>query len=442
MYWKTESPLINLDTNKKMSSNERRQKRSCTDVCFNIVNTVTRVGLLYFPSQLAKTGCVGLLLFIPFALFLFLSFYACSRAATTSKKYSYLEIGKKTFGQTGKMFCFFFLFSYMLGCTLVLFSTTVLYLMHLINAVLPLSKELKYKQNSEIIITIVLFIVILIFSFVRNTFFLTKIAKSSFFIIIYIFIVFCLNFFFDRKQIAKNLINPRFNFLNFASLFQMLVSCLTNQPVYIEAIKDLKKPTNNRKNAVLFVCITTETFIYAIFSTVGYFLFGTVLVVCTPSDILSISSNSSTAGGKVLEINSSTVALLYQIAICLMFFSILATIPSLIGQIRKVVMNILPFNRKEEKIYCVLDYLVTVLICFFISISSFIFNIEKVDEFLQNISGISGSFLCFLLPALFFFQTEKPLKTRIFFDLFVFFVLFFAGILCLTCFFFWHISTI
>ena len=393
---------------------------SLADVCFSTVKAAVGLGLLFLPSQLAKTGYLGLSVIVLFGVLTGLSLHACSRSTQRTGCYDYYGLAEQTLGMLGKTAVFAIFFVYIGGCCLIYFSTMVLYLLSLFPAML-----------SESFSTLLVFAAVLLLSLVKNTKTIARIAAAGFVGILYTISIVVLDAWSSREDIARQESGPaKLSLVSFCTFFSSVGFSYSNQFAYMAGIRDMKRPSDKRRAHAIIISSIAETAVYVLFAAVGYYLFGERLAQYQPADVLSIGTNSAQIDGKTQAVSSPHLMLLYQIATGMMFFSILFTFPLFLTPLRDMVLRCIPPLLEKTALSAV----ASLLFCLFFAAASLLLDINKIDSMLKYVSGFAGSFLFFFLPAAFFFQTEHPFVSQCPKDIAVFFLLAVAAVLSLCAF--------
>lgn len=408
-----------------------RKDLSFLDVCFSTVKTAIGIGLLYLPSQLAKTGFLGVFVVFFFGILSSISLYACSRTTETTEKYNYFGLSEKTIGTTGKWLVFVSFFVYIGGTCLIYFGTMVLYLMHLTGFFFPF---LETKKWFELIVTIIIFFLVLVFSSTKNTRVLAKIATAGFIGILYTIFVLILNFFIDKKE-QKEHKKTSPSVVSFASFFSSVGFSYANNFTYMAGIKELDQKTNRKKNWIILISGVIETVTYMVVACLGYYLFPEIGNY-SPSDLLSVGSNSSTINNhyskKLAIVNSPLMAVFYKAGIGIMFLVILCSFPLFLNSLREMLLEAIKPTTTQGPIFF---HILNFILCFFFSIFSFLLDINQIDNMLKYVSGFIGGFICFIFPAIFFLKTELSKTPKKGFDVATFLLVFLTGIVCIVSFF-------
>lgn len=401
---------------------------SLLDVCFSTVKTAIGIGLLYLPSQLAKTGYIGVLVIFSFGILSSASLYVCSRTAETCGKYNYLGLGEKTIGSFGKWLVFISFVVYIGGTCLIYFGTLVLYIMHLTELFFPF---LQNKKWFELTATLFVLLSVFMLSLIKNTRFLAKLATAGFVGILYTTAILLVNF-FAKKDAPRSYKKTGPSLASVTSFFSSVGFSYSNQFTYIAGIKELSKKTSTRKNLIILISGLIETITYIVFACAGYYLFPEIASY-SPADILSVGSNSSIndSTGKPAIVNSPEMAVCYQIGVGVMFLVILFSFPLFLCPMSEMLLEAMPCIKPAS----VFSHLLNALLCFLFSIVSLLVDVNQIDNMLKYVSGFIGGFLCFILPATFFFKTELSSARHNAFDFVLFLIVFLTGCCCIIAFF-------
>ena len=398
------------------------QTRTLAEILACTIKAALGIGLLYFPSELAKTGYAGLAVVVLAGVLSLVSFYACARTTQTTQKFTYHELGAHLLGNTGKWTAFFFFFVYLFGTCMVFFSTMALYLLHTAAMLVPAAHTLL----AEILLTAALFFLVSALCCCSHKNVLACLPAAGLVGIAYIYITMGINILVRWDLIQQRPADRLYNSSAFSSFFLALVFAFANQFVYMDGLARLRNPTRRRQNRGALYYAATVSVVAAGFSATGYYLFGPLMAFYEPADILSVGSNSAVLGSRRCIVNGPRIAALYRAGTLLMLLAVMATFPLALAPLREMLLDTCITDTKKR---LPAFYVLTFSLCSVFSVLSVLMDIRQIDTLIKYVSGIACSVLCFFLPALFFLCSETPFKTCSAFDIAVFLTVLAAGIL-------------
>lgn len=399
---------------------------SLKEVCFSTIKAAIGLGLLYLPSSFGAVGWYGFFLIILLGFLSSVSLYLCARTTKTCGKYDFLNIGAETMGVPGKLISLFFFVSFVGGACILFFIVLSVYLKQTLFLwfVSLQSKEDDFMFN--LFLFFLVFLITCCFCFIKDVRLISRIAAFGFIGIVYTLFLLIYNMFHLKDKITLPE-NPSILPTKFLSFFLSASFSFGNNFVYMSAIKNLENPTRKRCNFIVVICGIIETIVYAVFCGVGYYVFGNNISKCKPDDILSIGSNSSKIENVPFGLNTKEIAFFYNMGSMFMFTVILFTYPLLINPLREMILSI--FLSEEKQKESLVFYGANSLLCGLVFIFSYLLGKDKATAVISYVSGICGSFLFFLLPAVFFLCTEKPFKRKNIFDITMFLLVLFTGLI-------------